>query len=338
MRLILFGIVCWLGWLVPCHAAASSPVLPPQLLTEFITDMVQRHDFKQDELEALFGKVRLKQSILDAMERPAEAKPWHEYRKLFIEPKRIAGGVKFWNQHAETLARAEAEHGVPAALIVAIIGVETFYGRNTGSFRVMDALSTLAFAYPKRAPYFKRELEQFLLLAREAEFDPLSIKGSYAGAMGIGQFMPSSYRQYGVDFDGDNHRDLWRNPQDAIGSVANYLHGYGWQRAAPVLAPVEHISEVGRGLANRGWSYRVPVKAWAELGVTSSATEIEAPALLFELVQEGGPEYWLGYENFYVITRYNRSYHYAMAVWQLGQTLAQARAEQQAATAASVSP
>jgi membrane-bound lytic murein transglycosylase B len=292
----------------------------------FIGEMVQRNQFNQDELTRLFRDVHLKQSILDAMDRPAEAKPWSVYRPLFVEPKRIAGGVRFWAAHADTLARAEAQYGVPASMIVAIIGVETFYGRNTGSYRVIDALATLAFAYPKRAPYFRSELEQFLLLSREAGFDPLTIKGSYAGAMGISQFMPSSYRQYGVDFDGDGLRDLWDNADDAIGSVAQYFQGYGWKRGALVVAPVQHVEEKARGLANRGWSFRIPIKDWATVGVGTDAEKTDADAMLLELAGVDGPEYWLGYENFYVITRYNHSFHYAMAAWQLSQALEAARA------------
>lgn len=291
----------------------------------FIGEMVLRHQFDAEELTRLFGEVRIKQSILSAMERPAEAKPWHAYRPLFVEPKRIAAGVLFWAEHEAVLARAEAQYGVPASLIVAIIGVETFYGRNTGSFRVIDALSTLAFAYPKRAAYFRSELEQYLLLAREGGIDPLTIQGSYAGAMGISQFMPSSYRKYGVDFDGDGQRDLWRNAQDAIGSVGQYLQGYGWRSGAPVLAATLSVEDPGKGLANRGWSYRIPLKQWPAIGVNADAALSDAEAMLFELAGADGPEYWLGFENFYVITRYNRSFHYAMAAWELSQALETAR-------------
>ena len=298
----------------------------------FIAEMVQQHQFKPEELTRLFSEVKIKQSILNAMARPAEGKPWRDYRPLFIEPRRIAGGMRFWATHEAVLQRAEAQYGVPAALIVAIIGIETFYGRNTGSFRVMDALSTLAFAYPKRAPFFRKELEHYLLLSREAEFDPLSIKGSYAGAMGISQFMPSSYRQYGVDFDADGHRDLWRNPADAIGSVGHYLQGYGWERDAPVLEQVRSANDPGKNLAGRGWNYRIPIKQWAGVGVSTNNTTSEAEAMLFELASENGPEYWLGLKNFYVITRYNRSFHYAMAAWELSQTLEKARAEARAST------
>ena len=310
----------------PEEAFAQMPEVPA-----FIAAMVQQHQFKPEELTRLFNEVKIKQDILHAMARPAEGKPWRDYRPLFIEPRRIAGGMRFWATHEAVLQRAEAQYGVPASLIVAIIGIETFYGRNTGSFRVMDALSTLAFAYPKRAPFFRKELEHYLLLSREAEFDPLSIKGSYAGAMGISQFMPSSYRQYGVDFDGDGHRDLWRNPTDAIGSVGSYLQGYGWERDAPVLEKVLSVHEPGKHFAGRGWTYRIPVKQWAGVGVNTRNSTSEAEAMLFELAGENGPEYWLGMKNFYVITRYNRSYHYAMAAWELSQVLEQGKASERAA-------
>ena len=332
MKLFLIVFRCIL--LLPLSATLSYAVEHEAALTQepevtaFIEDMVQRHQFNPDALTRLFREVRLKQSILSAMDRPTEAKPWRDYRPLFVEPQRIAGGVRFWTEHEAVLIRAEAKYGVPAAVIVAIIGVETFYGRNTGSFRVMDALATLAFAYPKRAAYFRSELEQFLLLAREGGFDPLTIKGSYAGAMGISQFMPSSYRQYGVDFDGDGQRDLWRNAQDAIGSVARYLQGYGWQPGAPVVAPTRSVAESGKSLANRGWNYRIPIKHWAMAGVSTQAAQTESEAMLFMLAGAEGQEYWLGYQNFYVITRYNRSYHYAMAVWQLSQALQATRAGQ----------
>ena len=291
----------------------------------FITEMVEQHQFKIDELTRLFQQVQVKQSILNAMARPAEGKAWSEYRPLFIEPQRIAEGVRFWGAHEVALKHAEAQYGVPASLIVAIIGIETFYGRNTGSYRVIDALSTLAFAYPKRASYFRKELEQYLLLSREVGVDPLSIKGSYAGAMGICQFMPSSYRQYGVDFDDDGHRDLWRNPVDAIGSVAQYLQGYGWEPSAPVVAPVVSANDPGKNLANRGWTYRIPIKHWPAVGIITRAPPSDRDAMLFVLAGVNGAEYWLGLKNFYVITRYNHSFQYAMAAWQLSQALDQAR-------------
>ena len=290
----------------------------------FIEEMALRHQFDRTVLVALFNEARLKQSILNAMARPAEIKPWRDYRPQFVEGQRISQGLRFWAEHEATLQRAEAQFGVPASVIVAIIGVETSYGRNTGSYRVVDALATLAFGHPKRSAYFRDELEQYLLLSREADFAPLSVKGSYAGAMGIPQFMPSSYRTYGIDFDGDQHRDLWRNPVDAIGSVARYFQGKGWQAGAPVVTPVTQLAEAGKEMANRGWGYRMQMKDWALLGVTSKPTK-PGEAMLLKLDGANGPEHWLAFENFYVITRYNHSFHYAMAVWQLSLELQAAR-------------
>ncbi len=288
----------------------------------FVDDMVARHHFDRASLTALLAQARLRPSILSAMARPSEAKPWYEYRQIFVDNKRIAAGSDFWKQHAATLKRAEQEYGVPAAMIVAIIGVETFYGRNTGSYRVLDALATLAFSNGKRADYFREELEHYLLLARDAGFSPLAVKGSYAGAMGISQFMPSSYRAYGIDFDGDGHRDLWANPEDAIGSVANYFRAKGWVTGAPVAVAVRNPAEPGLGLANRGWSFRIPMRDWPNIGVMPEQADTStAEAMLLELQGESAKEYWLAYQNFYVITRYNHSFHYAMAAWQLSLAL-----------------
>ncbi len=194
-------------------------------LSEFIDEMVTKHQFERNNLESLFEKVEVKQSILKAISRPAErSKPWYDYRKIFISNKRIKGGVTFWQQHSDDLAKAEQQYGVSAEIIVAILGVETRYGGNVGGYRVIDALSTLAFRYPPRSPFFRSELENFLILTREENMSQLDPVGSYAGAMGLGQFMPSSYRAYAVDFDDDQYRDIWTNPTDAIGSIANYLN------------------------------------------------------------------------------------------------------------------
>ncbi len=291
----------------------------------FVDEMALRHQFDRADLMRLFSEARLKKSILNAMARPAEIKPWREYRPLFVEAQRIARGVHFWAEHEATLQRAEAQYGVPASVIVAIIGVETFYGRNTGSYRVVDALATLAFAHPQRAAYFRDELEQYLLLAREGDIPPLSVTGSYAGAMGIPQFMPSSYRNYGVDFDSDGQRDLWRNPADAIGSVARYFQGKGWRAGAPVVAEASAVTEPGKTLANRGWGYRMTLSEWALVGVMSKVYPAENEAMLLVLDGVNGAENWLAFENFYVITRYNHSFHYALAVWDLSRALEAAR-------------
>ncbi|OII56879.1 lytic murein transglycosylase B, partial [Pseudomonas putida] len=211
----------------------------PQV-AQFVGEMSRDYGFAPEQLMGVFAEVQRKQSILDAISRPAErVKPWKDYRPMFITDARIARGVDFWRQHEAVLARAEQEYGVPAQYIVAIIGVETFFGRNTGNYRVIDALSTLGFDYPPRAEFFRKELREFLLLAREEQLDPLTLKGSYAGAMGLPQFMPSSFRNFAVDFDGDGHINIWNNPDDAIGSVASYFKRHGWV--------------AGEGVVSRAW-------------------------------------------------------------------------------------
>lgn len=294
----------------------------------FVKSMAGALQMDVAELEKVFGEVRLKPQIVRAISLPAEAKPWDQYRPLFLNDKRILGGVKFWDQHAAALLRARTEFGVPESMIIAILGVETVYGRNTGSYRVMDALTTLAVEYPPRADYFRRELEQYLQLAREQGIDPLSVKGSYAGAMGIGQFMPSSYRKYGLDFDSDGRSDLWRNPRDAVGSVANYFKSFGWKTGEPVVVPVDVQGEETREFANTGWSARRSVQEWQRRGVAlrdGISLSLQAEAMLVRLETASGPEYWLGFQNYYVITRYNRSLQYALAVYQLSQEIEAAR-------------
>lgn len=218
---------------VPLHAADYTGAN----VDEFIAEMTRDYGFASEQLRDLFKQAERKQAILDAISRPAErVKPWKEYRPIFLTDSRVAQGVDFWRENEAALSRAEAEYGVPAEIIVAIIGVETFYGRNTGSHRVIDALSTLGFDYPPRQPFFRQQLKEFLLLTREEQVDPLTLKGSYAGAMGLPQFMPSSFRAYAVDFDGDGHIDIWNNPTDAIGSAASYFKQHGWAAGEPVVA------------------------------------------------------------------------------------------------------
>ncbi|WP_232305487.1 lytic murein transglycosylase B [Gilvimarinus polysaccharolyticus] len=290
----------------------------------FIDRMVTEHQFSRESLQALFYHANKRQTILDAISRPAEkTKSWADYRNIFIKDARIKSGVKFWLDNADALARAEQEFGVPAEYIVAIIGVETLYGRVTGSYRVIDALSTLAFDYPPRSDFFTRELEQYLLLTREHQQDPLSHKGSYAGAMGYGQFMPSSYRHYAVDFDGDDLPDIWNNLPDAIGSVANYFKSHGWQPGKQVVLRARPEDTLDSTIV---YNQIVPpehsIGGWMKAGLKPiSAVPSETLALAIKLDGALGDEYWLGFNNFYVITRYNRSHMYAMAVHQLAQAI-----------------
>ncbi|MFO1350685.1 MAG: lytic murein transglycosylase B [Gammaproteobacteria bacterium] len=294
----------------------------------FIRTVARKHGFNSTTLDDLFARIEPRADIIAKISRPAEqTKPWYAYRRIFLDQQRIFSGVTFWNTYRQALERANQVYGVPAEIIVAILGVETRYGEITGNNGVLEALSTLAFDYPKRADFFRQELEHYLLLTREENIDPLSLNGSYAGAMGLAQFMPSSYRSYAVDFDGDGHRDLWRNPIDAIGSVANYLSKHGWRRGAPVVTPATVQGDQYQNLisSNSNSSNFKPRHAIVELrqqGVTPQLKTGDSDrAVLLELDGDGGAEHWLGFYNFYVITRYNRSPLYAMAVYQLGREI-----------------
>ncbi|WP_240946181.1 lytic murein transglycosylase B [Pseudomaricurvus alkylphenolicus] len=294
-------------------------------------EMVEQHQFKREELEAWFAQAERKQNILDAISRPAEKTlTWGQYRNIFLKDSRIQKGVEFWRQNREALEAAENKYGVPPAVVVAIIGVETRYGQHKGKHRVLDALSTLAFDYPRRSKFFTKELKQFLLLAREQQRDPLSLNGSYAGAMGYGQFMPSSYRAYATDFDGDGFVDIWNNPVDAIGSVANYFARHGWRRGESVVHRVNPAEDYEASVLNRSLK---PSETIASLGQKGFRTEQilppQASATAMRLRGEQGDEYWVGLKNFYVITRYNHSRLYAMAVYQLSQKIEQAASEMQ---------
>ena len=280
-----------------------------------------------DWAQQLIDAAKRQQSILDAISRPAEkTKAWYEYRKIFLTDRRIREGVTFWSAHADTLQTVAARTGVPAELMVAIIGVETYYGRITGSYRVIDALATLAFDYPRRSPFFTGELEQFLVLAWESGKDALALKGSYAGAMGYGQFMPSSYRAYAQSYEGNGAPDIWDNPEDAIASVGNYLQVHGWRSGEKVV--IDGIADdPDPAVFEGGLKPKKAIAALAPERLESSEplnpAELATP---IRLEEEEGMRYWLGLQNFYVITRYNHSAMYAMAVWELSQTIAAARA------------
>ncbi len=306
--------------------AGSTQYLSRPEVREFIGHMVSQHGFDRAELERLFAGVDQQESALAAIARPAEAKPWHEYREIFVTARRIQGGVEFWSEHEALLEKAEQFFGVPAEIIVAIIGVETYYGRQTGDYPVFDTLTTLGFDYPPRADFFRSELEHFLLLSREETVNIPTAEGSYAGAMGMGQFISSSYRQYAVDFDADGKRDLWNSAADAIGSVANYFRVHGWNIGAPVVFPAEVRGDGYRSLIDKGMVPTIDPGLLAANGVKAlGAVDGDGPVALLEYDAGDGMQYWVGLNNFYVITRYNRSQLYAMAVYQLSQAIKQAR-------------
>jgi membrane-bound lytic murein transglycosylase B len=319
-----FGILAIVGSAAVAEIAIAAQPRPE--IEIFISEMVERHGFKQTELESIFGIAQFQPAIINAISQPATSRPWYEYRPLFINSRRIAGGVAFWNSHAATLERARKEFGIPEEIITAVIGVETTYGVQTGRHRVLDALTTLAFDYPKRAKFFRDELEQYLLLGREQDADVVNIKGSYAGAIGIPQFMPSSYRRYALDFDGDGKADLSGSAADAIGSVANYLKSFGWETERAIVLPALVNGENYREALFAGRKPTYTVEEMRKLGVIPRVDiSGDSQVTLIELANNGGNEYWLGFNNFFVITRYNRSVHYAMSVLQLAEEIRAAR-------------
>ena len=287
-----------------------------------VLDRVVAQGVDRDWAAAVLDDAKRQQSIIDAISRPAEkTKPWFEYRKIFLTERRAREGAEFLERHGATLAAVSAETGVPASVITAIIGVETFYGRIAGSYRVVDALSTLAFDYPRRSPFFTAELEHFLILAYESGRDPLELRGSYAGAMGYGQFMPSSYRSYAKDYDGDGVADIWASPDDAIASVANYFVRHGWRPGALVVVPANNDG-APETLFEGGLKPEHSVGELAGQGFApTTATDVTLMATPLRLEGADGPEYWLCLDNFYVITRYNHSAMYALSVWQLSQEI-----------------
>lgn len=309
---------------LPCLASADADFLARADVQRYIDEQVATGRFNRPELEALFANVELKPRILEILDRPSTARPWYQFRSSFYNERLLNDGVAFWRAHADALARAEQQYGVEPELIVAILGIETHYGRNTGSFRVADALSTIGFNYPRRAEYFRNELTELLLLAHEERLDPLTLKGSYAGAMGLPQFMPSSFRKWAVDFDGSGHRDIWNSPDDAIGSVANYFHLHGWVHGDDIVVPavVQPGVNVDALVADK-FNLHYTVGEIAAKGVWPQVQlPAQARAVLVPLeVAPGETQYWLGLNNFYVITRYNKSSLYAKAAQEIAREI-----------------
>jgi membrane-bound lytic murein transglycosylase B len=313
------------GHLVSLPAHARPIDFEREDVRAFIERVHTEQGVDPDTVRSILGLARIQPPIIEAISRPAErVRPWHEYRNIFMTEERIVAGVKFWQEHRERIERVAAETGVPPEILVGIIGVETFYGRIIGRYRVLDALATLAFEYPPRSPFFTRELEQFLLLVREQGLEIEAPVGSYAGAMGIPQFIPSSYRAYAVDGDGDGRIDLWNSMDDILASVANYFKAHGWRPGEPVVAPAVAGDQDPASLAQQGLSANITVgELWrAGVGLAGPAPRHpDAAAGLFVLEHADGPRYWAGFHNFYVITRYNRSLMYALAVHQLGEAI-----------------
>ncbi len=309
------SVLTWL-LLAPAVSLAVSVDDHPYL-NDMIDRLVRQHGMDRGELVGTFERVTLRPNVLEAMQRPAERLPWHRYRSFFINPAQIENGVSFWNRHRETLARAARETGVPAEIIVAIIGVETRYGTTLGSHPVLDSLTTLTLQYPRRQKFFGEQLEQFLLMTREESMDPFAVRGSYAGAIGIPQFMPSSYRDYAVDFNGDGKADLVNQPEDAIGSVANYLERFKWQAGKPVAVEISP----GNPLESESINPSRPNTTVGELRAGGIDVDVDLgdddQAAIVRLEGEGRDLYRVAFENFYVLMRYNPRILYAMAVHEL---------------------
>ena len=321
-RNVVRGIVVFVS-LVISSAAVAQPV-NDAAREAFIDKMVDSHGFDRAELTKLIGAAVIDQTILDTMARPAErVVPWFEYRNIFMTEERIAAGVRFWAEHAGNLERVAERYGVAPEMIVSIVGIETYFGTRMGKYRVLDALATLAFAYPPRASFFAAELESFLLLTREEKVDPTAALGSYAGAMGAGQFIPSSYRAYAVDADSDGKRDLWTDWDDVFGSVANYFAKHGWRTGEPVMEPAMRPERFVGPEPRNSLDLGDTVGSLTEQGYVFTTTlPLSAPAAAYSFeAQGGGSEYWVGYHNFHVVTRYNRSTKYALAAHQLSQAI-----------------
>jgi len=302
--------------------AHEAPQTQDAVIVEFIQKMVEKHQFSQEELTVLMDNAKKKDGILNAFDKPATSKPWSFFKKLYVTEWREKEGVKFWEKHAQTLIRAEDQFGIPQEIITALIGIETNYGTYTGEFRIVDAFYTLGFYGKRRNKYFLKEFEEFLILARENNIAPNSIKGSFAGAIGIAQFMPSSYREYAIDFDGDGKADLENSVADAIGSASNYLKRHGWKRGEPIVFPVsadndQVLSEMaGKSKPNRTYGELKQAGVKQDLGLND-----DLAVGLFKLEGDEGVELWMSLKNFYVITRYNPSNNYALAMVQLSEKI-----------------
>jgi membrane-bound lytic murein transglycosylase B len=309
---------------VAATPASAVDIKRPEV-KEFISHMSKSYGFKKRELRKLLKAAESQPAIIEAMNKPAEkAKLWYEYRPIFLNERRIREGTEFWIAHRQALEQAAIKSGVAPEYLAAILGVETYYGRLTGNYRVLDALATLSFDYPPREKFFREELEQFLLLTRDMHLDPLQLKGSYAGAMGAPQFMPSNYRRYAVDAEANGRIDLWTDWPDVCASVGNYLKEHGWNAGEPVLAEATVLPEKAGDLDGRKLALSETLSSLAAKGVSFEATlPPETPAILIAADETDGIHWRVGYNNFFVITRYNHSALYAMAVYELAAAVKQ---------------
>lgn len=329
-RSLIHSALLALFSLINTPALAGSYADHPQA-AKFIESVSQKHGLDAAFVRSILAQAEMQPGVIKAILPPADpkVKSWKNYRARFVDDLRIKKGLEFWREHGSTIAAASEKYGVPEEVIVAIIGVETIYGRVTGSFQTVSALATLAFDYPPRSPLFTTELEELFLLSRDQGLSPLAYNGSFAGAIGLPQFMPSSYRRFAVDFDGNGKIDLLNSPADAIGSVANFLHEHGWETGGLVAIKVRSAKDKLQPLADAGID---PVLSVEEVSRYEIKPESGVPAgakfAVIDLVTPDRPtEYWLGFQNFYTITRYNRSSFYAMSVFHLAQTLKQVRSK-----------
>ncbi len=318
LSFVLLGLLCLN---VTVHADAALVKRPA--VKQFINQMVEKYGFTQKQVTQWLEEAQFQPKIIEAMNRPYEKKSWDVYQALFLTPERVKKGVAFWKANQKTLQRAYQKYGVPPQIIVAIIGVETLYGERQGNHRVLDALTTLAFDYPKRSKFFTKELREYLILCRELGISPTELKGSYAGAIGTPQFMPSSYRFYAVDFTGNGKRDLVNDNQDVIGSIANYFHRHGWKDKEAVAEPATVKGKGYKGIKVNAKRAEYSLQNLLNAGVVPSHKLVKPPKKmgLIELDTKSGEGFWVAYPNFYVITRYNTSPQYALVVYLLSQQL-----------------
>tara|TARA_Y100000766_G_scaffold74562_1_gene63015 strand:+ start:1469 stop:2473 length:1005 start_codon:yes stop_codon:yes gene_type:complete len=318
-------VVCFIFVVLAVSLSHAQNFVEREEVRAYLDELSGSYGFSRNNLEKILSDHKPNKRIIDLISRPSEKRlQWHEYRKILVDEARIKLGVEFWNENIVALSEAEQVYSVVPEIIVAIIGVETRYGKIMGSYPVVEALSTLAFDYPPRAKFFRKELTEFFILTRDQKLDPASLTGSYAGAMGYGQFIPSSYRAYAVDFDGDNFKDIWNNKADAIGSVANYFSRHGWQGDGPVIVRGYKTSHNLDVTANESLEPKLLAGDLRKKGIRNNLAD-NTKVALFEMQGERGQEYWLGLSDFYVITRYNRSSMYALAVFQLSQAIKQER-------------